>query len=72
MQAFVALGGEPGGGGGIDKLKLKQVVENEFGLQIDIEASHLHNHIQKLIEVIDQDDNKIISYEEFKSLLSSH
>ena len=38
MQAFVALGGKPGGKGDISKEKLKEVVEKEFGLQIDIDA----------------------------------
>ena len=39
VRAFVALGGQEGGKGGISKLKLKEVVEQEFGLQIDIDVT---------------------------------
>lgn len=39
VQAFQALGGGPGTAGGISKEKLKMVVEQEFGLQIDIEVT---------------------------------
>lgn len=42
MQAFVALGGEPGGKGGISKTKLKQVIEQEFELQIDIDVRNYY------------------------------
>ena len=60
MDAFVSMGGEPGGQGFIDAGKLIQIIKEQFQMTIDIE---------KLIQDIDEDGSGEIEYNEFKQLL---
>lgn len=62
LDAFVALGGDPDGGGFINAKKLIKIIKEEFEMTIDIE---------KLIEDIDEDKSGKIEYGEFQQLLSS-
>ena len=56
LDAFVAMGGEPDGGGCVDAKKLIYTIKNEFEMTIDIE---------KLIEEIDEDGSGEIEFDEF-------
>ena len=60
LDAYVAMGGEPDGGGCVDAGKLIETIKNEFQMTIDIE---------KLIEEIDEDGSGEIEFDEFKALL---
>ena len=62
MDAFVAMGGEPDGGGCVDASRLIDTIKNGFEMTIDIE---------KLIEEIDEDGSGEIEFDEFKALLQS-
>ena len=62
LDAYVAMGGEPDGGGCVDATKLIQTIKEEFQMTIDIE---------KLIEEIDEDGSGEIEFDEFKALLQS-
>lgn len=62
LDAFVALGGDPDGGGYINAQKLIKIIKEEFEMTIDIE---------KLILDIDEDGSGKIEYGEFQQLLSS-
>lgn len=62
LDAYVAMGGEPDGGGCVDANKLIQTIKQEFQMTIDIE---------KLIEEIDEDGSGEIEFDEFKALLSA-
>ena len=61
LDAYVAMGGEPDGGGCIDASVLIETIKNEFQMTIDIE---------KLIQDIDEDGSGEIEFDEFKALLS--
>ena len=61
LDAYVAMGGEPDGGGCVDATKLIQTIKEEFEMTIDIE---------KLIEEIDEDGSGEIEFDEFKALLA--
>lgn len=60
LDAYVAMGGEPDGGGCVDADKLIKTIKEEFEMTIDIE---------KLIEEIDEDGSGEIEFDEFKALL---
>ena len=60
LDAYVAMGGEPDGGGCVDAAKLIMTIKEEFQMTIDIE---------KLIEQIDEDGSGEIEFDEFKQLL---
>mgnify|MGYP000914032149 FL=1 len=62
LDAFVAMGGEPDGGGSIDASKLIETIKGDFDMTIDIE---------KLIMDIDEDGSGEIEFDEFKLLLQS-
>ena len=62
LDAFVAMGGEPDGGGSINAERLIKIIKDEFQMTIDIE---------KLIQDIDEDGSGLIEYDEFMNLLSS-
>merc|ERR1711934_480281 len=62
LDAYVAMGGEPDGGGCVDAAKLIDTIKREFQMTIDIE---------KLIEEIDEDGSGEIEFDEFKALLAS-
>lgn len=57
--SFEYLGGEEGGGGGIDKQKLDDLLE-EF---------HLPMHSEDLLKKLDKNNNNEIEYNELQSLL---
>ena len=56
LDAYVAMGGEPDGGGCVDAKKLIATSKEEFGMTIDIE---------RLIEEIDEDGSGEIEFDEF-------
>ena len=60
LDAYVAMGGEPDGGGCVDAKKLIETIKEEFQMTIDIE---------RLIEEIDEDGSGEIEFDEFKALL---
>ncbi len=60
LDAYVAMGGEPDGGGCVDASKLIATIKEEFQMTIDIE---------KLIEQVDEDGSGEIEFDEFKQLL---
>jgi calmodulin len=60
LDAYVAMGGEPDGGGCVDATTLIKTIKEEFQMTIDIE---------KLIEEIDEDGSGEIEFDEFKALL---
>lgn len=62
MEAFVAMGGGIDKQGNVDSVKLIQIVKEEFNMTIDIE---------RLLNEIDTDKSGLISYMEFKTLLSN-
>lgn len=62
MEAFVAMGGGIDKQGNVDSVKLIQIVKEEFNMTIDIE---------RLLSEIDTDKSGLISYMEFKTLLSN-
>ena len=62
LDAYVAMGGEPDGGGCVDATKLIKTIKEEFQMTIDIEA---------LIEEIDEDGSGEIEFDEFKALLAA-
>lgn len=62
------MGGDPNGRGYISLEKLKQVIQKDFELTIDIDVSCVVNW-QRLIKDVDRDSDGGIDYEEFKSLL---
>lgn len=61
LDAYVACGGNPDGGGNVDASTLIRIVKNDFGLTINIE---------ELIHAVDADGSGEIEFEEFESLLS--
>jgi len=62
LEAFVAMGGGIDKQGNVDSVKLIQIVKEEFNMTIDIE---------RLLNEIDTDKSGLISYMEFKTLLSN-
>ena len=56
LDAYVAMGGEPDGGGCVDAKKLIATIKEEFQMTIDIE---------RLIEEIDEDGSGEIEFDEF-------
>ena len=56
LDAYVAMGGEPDGGGCVDAKKLIATIKEEFWMTIDIE---------RLIEEIDEDGSGEIEFDEF-------
>ena len=62
LDAYVAMGGEPDGGGCVDATMLIKTIKEDFQMTIDIE---------KLIEEIDEDGSGEIEFEEFKALLAA-
>ena len=61
LDAYVAMGGDPDGGGCVDAAVLIDTIKNQFQMTIDIE---------KLIEEVDEDGSGEIEFDEFKELLS--
>ena len=61
LDAYVAMGGEPDGGGCVDADVLIKTIKEKFEMTIDIE---------KLIEEIDEDGSGEIEFDEFKALLA--
>lgn len=61
LDAFVAMGGNPDGGGCVDADKLIETIKKEFEMTIDIEA---------LINEVDEDGSGEIEFDEFKELLA--
>ena len=61
LDAFVAMGGDPDGGGCVDADKLIETIKKEFEMTIDIE---------KLINEVDEDGSGEIEFDEFKELLA--
>ena len=62
MDAYVAMGGDEDGGGNIDADALIDIIENQFGMTIDI---------RRLIDEIDEDGSGEIEFEEFEKLLET-
>lgn len=62
MDAFVAMGGDPDGGGCVQREKLVDTIKREFEMTIDIEA---------LINEVDEDGSGEIEFEEFRELLAA-
>jgi len=62
MDAFVAMGGDPDGGGCVQRDKLVDTIKREFEMTIDIEA---------LINEVDEDGSGEIEFDEFKELLAA-
>ena len=62
LDAYVAMGGEPDGGGCVDANMLIKTIKEDFEMTIDIE---------KLIEEIDEDGSGEIEFDEFKALLTA-
>ena len=62
LDAYVAMGGEPDGGGCVDAAVLIKTIKEDFQMTIDIE---------KLIEEVDEDGSGEIEFEEFKELLKA-
>ena len=60
LDAYVAMGGDPDGGGCVDADKLIETIKKEFEMTIDIEA---------LIQEVDEDGSGEIEFEEFVELL---
>ena len=61
LDAYVAMGGDPDGGGCVDAEKLIETIKKEFEMTIDIE---------KLIAEVDEDGSGEIEFDEFKELLA--
>ena len=61
LDAYVAMGGDPDGGGCVDADKLIETIKKEFEMTIDIE---------KLIAQVDEDGSGEIEFDEFKELLA--
>ena len=61
LDAYIAMGGDPDGGGCIDAEKLIETIKTEFEMTIDIE---------KLIAEVDEDGSGEIEFDEFKELLA--
>ena len=61
LDAYVAMGGDPDGGGCVDADKLIATIKKEFEMTIDIEA---------LIAEVDEDGSGEIEFDEFKELLA--
>ena len=62
LDAYVAMGGDPDGGGCVDADKLISTIKKEFEMTIDIEA---------LIAEVDEDGSGEIEFDEFKELLGA-
>ena len=62
LDAYVAMGGDPDGGGCVDADKLIQTIRDEFQMTIDIE---------QLILEIDEDGSGEIEFDEFVALLTT-
>lgn len=60
LDAYVAMGGDPDGGGCIDADQLIKTIKEEFEMTIDIVA---------LIAEVDEDGSGEIEFDEFKELL---
>ena len=61
LDAYVAMGGDPDGGGCIDADQLIKTIKEEFEMTIDIVA---------LIAEVDEDGSGEIEFDEFKELLA--
>ena len=61
LDAYVAMGGDPDGGGCVDADKLIATIKTEFEMTIDI---------VKLIAEVDDDGSGEIEFDEFKELLA--
>ena len=61
LDAYVAMGGNPDGGGCVDAEKLIETIKTEFEMTIDI---------VKLINEVDEDGSGEIEFDEFKELLA--